>query len=392
VSSRYTFDTIVLGLGAMGSATLYQLAKRRRRVLGIDRFSPPHTYGSTHGDTRIIRQAIGEGDAYTPLSLRSYELWRQIERETGRALLTITGGLIISSQGTGAISHVANFFENTLAAARRYDIRHELLDAAAIRRRFPPFRVRDDEVGYYEQNAGFLRPEECVAAQLQLAEQLGAEVHRNELVEAFDVSNGVIRLRSGTGVYEAGRLVITAGPWLPTLLEQQYGGVFAVLRQVQVWFDIIGDVESFLPRRFPVFIWELPDSPQGLYGFPAVNGASGGIKIATEQYDRATSAESVDRKVSDEEIHTLHQLIAPRFVDVGKTCIKAATCLYTVTADSGFVIDTHPRYPAVIIASPCSGHGFKHSSAIGEAIAQVIADGGSAIDLSPFRLARLVTT
>lgn len=376
----------------MGSATLYQLAKRRLRVLGIDRFSPPHSLGSSHGETRITRQAIGEGDVYTPLSLRSYELWRQLERDTGRSLLTVTGGLVISSSGTRATSHVANFFENTIAAARRYNIRHELLDASAIRRRFPPFRVRDDEVGYYEHDAGFLRPEECVAAQLHLAEHLGAEVHRNEIVEAFDVSNDAVVLRSAARAYQAGRLVITAGPWLPTLLEQQYASVFTVLRQVQAWFDIAGAIEAFLPRTFPVFIWELPDSTQGIYGFPAVNGASGGIKIATEQYDRATSAESVDRKVGVEEIRNLHRMIAPRFVDVSKTCLRAVTCLYTVTADSGFVIDTHPRHPAVLIVSPCSGHGFKHSAAIGEALAQVIADGGSAIDLSPFRLARLVAS
>jgi sarcosine oxidase len=392
VSSRYSFDTIVLGLGAMGSATLYQLAKRRRRVLGIDRFSPPHAYGSSHGDTRITRQAIGEGDVYTPLSLRSYELWREVERDTGRSLLTVTGGLVISSKGTRATSHVANFFENTIAAARRYDIRHELLDASAIRRRFPPFRVQDDEVGYYEPDAGFLRPEACIAAQLYLAEHLGAEVHRNEMVDAFEESNDAVVVRSAARAYEAERLVITAGAWLPTLIERQYASAFTVLRQVQTWFDITGDLASFLPGTFPVFIWELPDSTQGIYGFPAVDGASGGIKIATEQYDRATSAESVDRKVSNDEIRNLHRLIAPRLVDVSKTCLRAVTCLYTVTADSGFVIDTHPRHPAVIIASPCSGHGFKHSAAIGEALAQVIADGGSAIDLSPFRLARLVAS
>ena len=130
------FDTVVLGLGAMGSATVYQLAKRGNRVLGLDQFSPPHPYGSTHGDTRITRQAIGEGEAYTPLSLRSYEIWRQLERETGKALLKVTGGLIISSKGPRATSHVANFFENTLAAARKHDIRHDILDATQIRKRF----------------------------------------------------------------------------------------------------------------------------------------------------------------------------------------------------------------------------------------------------------------
>jgi sarcosine oxidase len=168
-----TFDTIVLGLGAMGSAALYQLARRGNRVLGIDRFSPPHQYGSTHGDTRITRQAIGEGDAYTPLALRSYELWRQLERETAARLLTVTGGLIISSKGVRATSHVPDFFDNTIASARRFGIRHDILD---VRLRFPEFLVQDDEVGYYEHEAGFLDPEACVDVQLRLAEGLGAKV------------------------------------------------------------------------------------------------------------------------------------------------------------------------------------------------------------------------
>src|SRR5262245_32171576 len=164
------YDTIVLGLGAMGSAALFHLAKRGQNVLGIDRFSPPHTLGSSHGDTRVTRLAIGEGAHYTPLVMRSHQLWRDIEKETGRDLMTTTGGLIISSQSTTSRMHVQDFFGTTVAAAETYGIEHEILDAQAIRRRFPPFNVRDDEIGYFEHEAGFLRPEACIAAQLSLAE------------------------------------------------------------------------------------------------------------------------------------------------------------------------------------------------------------------------------
>ncbi|HEX4534176.1 MAG TPA: FAD-dependent oxidoreductase, partial [Rhizomicrobium sp.] len=148
------FDVIILGLGAMGSACVYQLAKRGAKVMGIDRFDPPHAFGSSHGDTRVTRLAIGEGEHYTPLALRSHEIWRQIEAETGASLLTVTGGLIISSNAPRAATHVEGFFANTVAAAKKFDIAHELLDAAAIRARFPQFNIRDNEIGYFERDAG----------------------------------------------------------------------------------------------------------------------------------------------------------------------------------------------------------------------------------------------
>src|SRR5215469_2880184 len=163
-------DAIVLGLGAMGSAAAWQLAKRGARVLGLDQYAPPHANGSSHGDSRITRLAIGEGDHLTPLVLRAHEIWREIERETGARLLTTTGGLVISSPSRTSFTHVEGFFENTVAAAGKYSIAHAMLDASEIRERFPPFKVRDDEVGYLERDAGFLRPEACIAAQLALAE------------------------------------------------------------------------------------------------------------------------------------------------------------------------------------------------------------------------------
>lgn len=153
-----TYDAVILGLGAMGSAAAYQLAKRKARVLGLDQFAPPHALGSSHGDTRITRLAIGEGTHYTPLALRSHEIWREIEGETGADLLTVTGGLIVSSAASTARVHVADFFANTVAAAQKHGIAHELLESGDIRRRFPQFHIRDGEIGYYEAQAGFLRP------------------------------------------------------------------------------------------------------------------------------------------------------------------------------------------------------------------------------------------
>ena len=372
-------DAIVLGLGAMGSATLYQLAKRGVPAIGIDQFSPPHPFGSSHGDTRITRLAIGEGEEYTPLALRSHEIWREIEAETGRDLLTTTGGLIVSSAGPRAACHVPGFFANTLAAARRYGIRHDLLDAAEIRRRFPPFAVRDDEVGYYEHDAGFLRPEACIAAQLLLAERHGAAIHRGEKVLRFSEERGVVRLSTDLGEYRARRLVVTAGPWLPGLLGQTWAGRFTVRRQALFWFAAKRSAGRFEPGRFPVFIWELAGHAQPIYGFPAIDGAGGGIKIASEQHETATTPETVDREVGPGEAHALFQAqVRPYFPDLSGECVKAVACLYTMTADCGFVIEAHPLMPSVIVASPCSGHGFKHSAAIGERLARICSGEGGA--------------
>ena len=383
------FDTIVLGLGATGSAAAYQLARRGNRVLGIDRFDPPHTHGSTHGDTRITRLAIGEGAQYTPLAMRSHELWREIERETGQSLLMACGGLVISSAAKTSTVHVENFFANTLAAAERFGIDHEVLHAPELRRRYPQFNVRDDEVGYFEPSAGFVRPEACVRAQLALARAHGAEIHVNEVVRGFDASADAVTATTDRATYAAERLIVAAGPWLPGLLRSEWAKWFTVSRQVVFWFDVGDSAAAFAPECFPVFIWELQASRQAVYGFPAIDGPGGGIKISTEQLETPTTPEAVDRNVTEDESRAVYaQLVAPHVPAVRANCLRAAACLYTVTPDFGFVIDSHPDFDRVLVASPCSGHGFKHSAAIGEALAQRIIDGASRIDLGAFRMDR----
>lgn len=269
------FRTIVLGLGAMGSATLCQLARRGHRPLGIDRFSPPHANGSSHGDTRITRLAIGEGAHYTPLALRSHELWRELERETGARLLASIGGLFLSSPTRSSVLHVPRFFENTVAAASEYGIVHEILDAQAIRRRFPVFNVAADEYGYFEPEAGYLRPEACIAAQLAVAEERGATICRNEMVQSFDASADGVAVTTDRGHYQADRLVLTAGAWLPTLVGARIARHFTIYRQRLLWLAVDGDPVPFSPDRLPVFIWELQRRSQGIYGFPALDGPRG---------------------------------------------------------------------------------------------------------------------
>jgi sarcosine oxidase len=373
----------------MGSAALRHLARRGARVLGVDRFSPPHALGSTHGDTRITRLAIGEGEHYTPLAMRSHELWRELERETGASLLTCNGGLVISSPAKTSISHVEHFFANTVAAARRFGIPHELLDAGAIRRRFPAFSVRGDEYGYFEPGAGFVRPEACVAAHLAMAARDGAVVRRDEVVLGFDVADAGVSVRTDRSVVHGDRLLLTVGAWIPGFVGPEVARHFRIYRQTLFWFDVAPVYASHRPESFPIFIWELQQRGQGIYGFPAIDGAGGGLKIGAEHYDATTSADAIDRAVTPSETEYMHaRLVAPFLPGVGARCVRSAVCLYTVTPDFGFVIDRHPASERVMIVSPCSGHGFKHSAAIGEALAEIVVNGESRLDLSDFRLAR----
>jgi sarcosine oxidase len=385
-----SFQTIVIGLGAMGSAATYQLAKRGNKVLGIDQFSPPHTYGSSHGDTRITRQAIGEGAEYVPLVLRSYEIWREIERETGKKVLSVTGGLIMTSV-EGVIRHGSNFFNQTVASAQKYGIAHRLLDADEINKQFPPFKLKGIEKGYFEEKAGYLRPELCIEAQLELAQRYGAQLAFDEKVLAFSVSNkDKVVVKTSKGDYEAEQAIISAGPWVRQLLGEKYSQYFMIYRQVLYWFDVEGSISQFEQPDFPIWIWEFGTTIEDLmYGFPAINGAQGGVKIAFEQYKTATTPDTVSREVSKQEIDEMYKrYVQPHFVGLNETCVKAVTCLYTVTPDHHFVIDRHPEYPQVMIASPCSGHGFKHSAAIGEVLAQLVTEGHSDLDVSAFSFQR----
>ena len=383
------FQTIVLGLGAMGSAAVHHLAKRGNRVLGLDRYSPPHAQGSSHGETRITRLAIGEGEHYTPLALRSHELWRELERSTGASLLTRTGGLFISSAARSSVLHVADFFANTVAAAVKHGIAHEILDARTIRQRFPQFNVADDEFGYFEREAGFLRPEACIRAHLETGAAFGARIHRGEIVTGFDAASRSVTVITDRGRYEADRLILAAGAWLPSLADPRLARHFKVYRQRVCWFDVDGAAEPFLPADFPVFIWELQGRAQGIYGIPAVDGPRGGVKVAAEQFEIDTTADAAGHPATEVEVAAFHEaLVAPFLPALSPRCVKTVSCLYTVTPDFGFVIDAHPDSERVLIVAACSGHGFKHSPAIGEAAAAWAFGGAVPFGIDAFRLAR----
>jgi sarcosine oxidase len=381
------FDVIVIGLGAMGSATAYQLAKRGAKVLGLDQFTPPHAFGSSHGDTRITRLACGEGVQYTPLARRSNEIWRALENHTGKSLLVQNGLLVISGKGKRAKTHGnADFLQTTIDAANLHDVPHELLIDADIRRRFPPFQIADGDRGYFEPTGGYLFPEECIAAQLSEAARLGATLNCGEAVTRFEASASGVTVTTSCATYSADKIVISAGPWLPKLIPAPLADQFTIRRQVLYWFRI-GDkvVDRYRPEAFPVFIWQTPRR-QTIYGFPWVGTGEPTIKIATEQYETETSADKVERNVSAAESKAMFDdYVAEFFRGLRRESAKTAVCMYTCVEDARFLIDILPDQPRVIVASPCSGHGFKHSAAIGEAIAKRAIE-GSAAELTGFGL------
>jgi sarcosine oxidase len=380
------YDVAIVGLGAVGAATALQLSGRNAKVIAFDRFEPPHVFGSSHGETRVTRLAIGEGDHLTPLAIRSHELWRQIERESGAKLLSQSGALIISSHDNAAQTHVSGFFGKTVAAANAFGIPHGLLSAAQVRARWPAFKMHESEFAYLEPSAGFVRPEACVAAQLRLARAHGAEIHTGEAVLGLDSSADTVVLATDKARYAASRLILAAGAWLPQLLPE-FARLFKIYRQTQFWFAV-DDPAGFAPERFPVFIWELRNSRRGIYGFPAIDGA-GAIKIASEEFADTTTAETVNREISQAEIDAVYGLLAPHLSGVTPHCLRATACLYTVTPDFGFVVDSHPDSERILIASACSGHGFKHSPAIGEILADMALGATPRFNLAPFRLRRL---
>jgi len=385
-------DIATIGLGAVGSAALYQAAKLGARVIGIDRFEPPHDQGSSHGETRITRQAIGEGREFVPLVLRANQIWEELESVTGRSLLTRNGGLVLAAPGVGGNHHgSSSFLQDTIDAAKDFGIPHEQLGSEEIRRRYPQFRLTDNEVGYFEPGAGFLRPEVCIDTQLAQAKHLGAKVFTSEIVLEITPTGTAVEVKTDKASYSVAKVILTAGPWIANILPPEHAGHFRIYRQTLCWFALRRNHDCYSPERLPVFIWITGNRMQDmLYGFPAIDGPDGGLKIATERYDDTVDPDAVPREVSERSVAEMHShYIAPRVPDVSSRCLRSTTCLYTVTPDAKFVIDYADLSRNILFASACSGHGFKHSAAVGEALAHRALELPATVELSPFALERL---
>ena len=383
------YDLIVVGLGAMGSAALYQAGKRGASALGIDRFAPPHTMGSSHGDTRITRESIGEGENYMPFIKRSKEIWRELEAATGGRLFHQSGGLIIGGEEAVAFHYQGDFVDESARIAEKFGIDYEILNADQLRGRFPLLRPRDTDRAYYEPGAGVLRPERCIDAQLELARQTGATIQTGERVSGYEIGASGVTVASDKSSYSADKLIIATGAWIADFLPVRHRAGIRVNRQLIHWFEA-EDRRLFHPDRFPFVIW-IGDTLEDFWSvFPAPEDGMAGIKLVTEQYHTSTAPDEVSRVVTAEEAADMyHRLTRPRLKGLREKQVQAEVCLYTLTSDEHFLIDFHPGSERVVLASPCSGHGFKHSAAVGQTLAQLALDGGGEFDISAFNLARL---
>jgi sarcosine oxidase len=373
----HDFKVIIAGLGAMGSAAAYHLAARGRRVLGLDRFQPPHTLGSSHGQTRIIREAYFEHPLYVPLIQRAYELWEKLEMESDRKLLQKTGGVMIGPRNGVLVSGAER-------SAREHRLAHEIFSAQTLRQTFPAFAPSEDMVGVWEPRAGILFPELAVQTHLELAAQRGATLRFHEPVLKWEpVGNGV-RVFTASGTYRAERLLLSAGAWMNSLLPGSTLPL-TIERQVLYWFEPRANVNQFQPEHCPISIWEYAPH-QFFYTFPNLGN---GVKVALHHQGETTTPDTVRREVDAEETENMRGLLRRFLPDADGPLRSTAVCVYTNTPDEHFLLDAHPEHPAVFMASPCSGHGFKFASVIGEIAAARLEGKPVSFDLSLFHGKRM---
>ena len=377
------YDAAVIGLGAMGSAAAWMLARRGLSVVGFDQFRPPHNLGSSHGDTRVIREAYYEDPSYVPLVQRAYELWRELGAATGGELLRTTGALMVSAEDGLLVP-------GALASAREHGIPHEPLSAAEIRRRFPVTMPHDGLVGLLEHRAGALDVEGCISAQLELAAREGAELRFDTPIGRWtptdlDDVESPIAIETTEGAVTADRLILTAGAWTASLLGKLKLPLL-VSRQVMFWLRPKGDGGRFAAGNLPVWMWERGRQDFG-YGLPDLGN---GVKVGHHFPDELVEPSNYDRTVRPSDEATIRSWLEATLPDVSGEILRAETCLYTNTPDAHFLLDLHPKRPNIVAACPCSGHGFKFAPAIGEAIADLAIERRSRHDLHLFGFERLV--
>lgn len=371
------YDVIIVGLGAMGSAAAYHLAKSGLRVLGLDRFRPPHNFGSSHGLTRIIREAYFENPLYVPLVQRAYELWADLEKESGQHLLLKTGGLMIGPRDGALVAGASR-------SAQEHQLAHEILTSTDLAEKFPLFKVQDNPAAVWEPRAGILYPERAIQTHLDLAVKLGADLHFNEPVRKWEPLGKCVRIFTDSDFYTGNHLVLSPGAWMTSLLPAQHLPL-TVERQVLFWFRPAAHLELFQPDRLPIFIRQYAHD-RFFYGFPDLGD---GVKVAFHhQGGRIDPNALAQEKVAQNEIDEMRGVLSKYMPDANGDLRSTAVCMYTNAPDEHFVLDYHPDFPQVVVASPCSGHGFKFSPAIGELIATMIQREQPRFNLDLFRLAR----
>lgn len=358
-----SYDVIVLGVGGFGSSACYHAARRGASVLGLEQFTPAHDRGSSHGETRIIRQAYFEHADYVPLLIRAYELWDDLERQTGRKLFYRVG-LMISGRPDGAA------VRGTRLAAIQHNLPLESVTAGDAERRFPAFRIPDDHDVVFEANAGYLKVEDCTNAHIDLAERYGADLRFQTPVTSWESDGRTITVRTDREEFTGKQLVLAAGAWSSRCL----GGLnvpLTVIRKYIAWFPVRPEHRALI-QQSPTFFYEL--GPRQFYGFPSIDGMA--LKMAEHTGgDPVDDPSSIDRGQSPADVAPLSNFLRHAIPGVDPTPARHSVCMYTRTPDLHFVVDRHPRFENVVIACGFSGHGYKFTSVLGEVLADLALEG-----------------
>jgi sarcosine oxidase len=377
MTNMHRYDVIVIGVGGMGSATLYHLARRGKRVLGLERYDIPNAMGSSHGVTRIIRLAYYEHPSYVPLLRRSYELWRELETAFGEKLLYITGSIDAGPE----------VFEGSRMSCELHGLPHEILTGKELNERFPAYHLPADTMALLQPEGGFLLSERCIVAHVMLAMAHGAEVHGREKVVDWETLNDVVRVRTDRAVYEADRLVITAGAWASQLVER-LAGLAVPERQVLAWLQP-SKPEWFTPERFPVF--NLVVDEGRYYGFPVFSVP--GFKFGRYHHlDEQVNPDTVDREGNARDEQILRAFAEKYFPDGAGPTMALKVCMFTNSPDEHFILDLHPDYPQVSFAAGFSGHGYKFCSLVGEVMADLAIEGDTRHDIGLLRYERFAVS
>ena len=377
------YDVIVIGVGAMGSSTLYHLSKvPNLKVLGIDQFYPPHTNGSSHGETRITRQIYFEHPSYVPMIKKSYPMWRKLESETNTQLFVQTGGIYIG-ENEGIL------MKGTIKTAKEHNFEIKILKAKEIMERFPAYHVPENFVGIYDPTAGILFPEKCVESFISEARKSGAQLNFGEKVINIQSSPNYETVVTDKGNYYAKKLIISAGAYVTSLLKDEKLPLKVEKKKIFWMEPVKGFKEDFTPEKFPIFLIADDKTNIILYGFPNILGT--GVKSAmhVNKADYVQDVYNIDRTIEEKDLKEFKERISLYLPKVFGKLNKLSTCLYTMAADDNFVIDFLPRNKNIILASPCSGHGFKFSVIIGEILKDLALYGKSEFDLSLFNIKRL---
>ncbi len=375
------FDAIVIGIGGMGSATLYHLAKRGLNVLGIEQFEIPHEMGSSHGLTRIIRLAYYEDPSYVPLLRRTYELWSDLEKESGETVFYQTGSLDFSPEDN-------EVFAGSLKSCLEHDLEHEVLTSQQITEHFPGYQLPSETMGLFQPQGGLLVPERCIVAHAEMAKKHSATLHTGERVKGWEIlADDRVEVTTDNATYTADKLAICGGAWAYKLVPSLEGTAVPE-RQVLIWMET-KKPDFFTPERFPV--WNGVTEEGRYYGFPEFNptGDTPGMKFGRYHHlDEYVDPDTVDRTPNNADETLLRTFGERYFPDGAGKTVSLKACMFTNTPDEHWVLDTLPDAPQVAVAAGFSGHGFKMASVIGEVMADLTQHSETKHNIALHRLGR----